>query len=385
MAEDAGGLSGVDTTTLAPLVRGLLGEPAAAVEGGWAVRPLGGGGGEGLGLYRVAGSARVRDGPRPWALVCKVCAAAAGADPGAWDYPAREGLAYGSGLLAALPGGLAAPRCLAVDARPDGTTRVWLEAVADAHPGPWPLARYALAARRLGRFNGAYLAGAPVPDEPWLGPGWLRDLVEHAGPTLAELGRLAGPGGPPLARLLYPPPVVAELRRLWAERGRFLAALDRLPRTFCHRDAFRRNLLVRRGAAGEEFVAVDWAYAGHGAVGEELVPLVVASLLFFEAEGIAPCDLDAACFAGYAAGLREAGWAGDERLVRLGFAAAASLRYTLGTLPLEVQAVTDPAMRPVFEGLLGRPLEEAVGRGVGLWPFQLGLAEEARALLRVVG
>ena len=77
-------------------------------------------------------------------------------------------------------------------------------------------------------------------------------------------------------------------------------------------------------------MAVDWAYAGHGAVGEELEQLVVASLYFFEHAGIAPHDLDAACFAGYVAGLREAGWAGDERLVRLGFTADAALRHTVG-------------------------------------------------------
>ena len=97
-------------------------------------------------------------------------------------------------------------------------------------------------------------------------------LVEAAGPALAELERLAGPGRPPVLEPLYPPPVVAELRRLWDERERFLTALDRLPRTFCHHDAFRRNLLHRAGPEGEELVAVDWAYAGHGAVGEELVP-----------------------------------------------------------------------------------------------------------------
>ena len=308
-----------------------------------------------------------------------------GADPGAWDYPAREGLAYGSGLLAALPGGLAAPRCLAVEAQPDGTTRLWLEAVTDAHPGPWPLDRYAWVARRLGRFNGAYLAGAPLPDQPWLSRGWLRSWVEASGPAVAELEHLAGPGGPPLLRQLYPPPVVAELRRLWDERERFLTALDRLPRTFCHHDAFRRNLLVRAGPEGEELVAVDWAYAGHGAVGEELGQLVVASLFFFETVGIAPRELDAACFAGYVAGLREAGWAGDERLVRLGFTAAAALRHTIGLLRLMLPVVTDPALRPVVEDMFGRPLEEVVEAWAELWPFQFGLAEEARALLPVVG
>jgi hypothetical protein len=105
MAEDANGLSGVDATTLAPMVRELLDEPTAVVTEGWTCRPLGGGAGEGLGLYRVAGSARVRCATHPWALVVKVCAAADVTDPGAWDYPAREAMAYGSGLLAALPGG----------------------------------------------------------------------------------------------------------------------------------------------------------------------------------------------------------------------------------------------------------------------------------------
>ena len=119
MAEDANGLSGVDAATLAPMVRELLDEPTAVVTEGWTCRPLGGGAGGGLGLYRVAGSTRVRGATRPWALVIKVCAATDGADPKAWDYPAREAMAYGSGLLAALPGGLATPRCLAAEAQLD--------------------------------------------------------------------------------------------------------------------------------------------------------------------------------------------------------------------------------------------------------------------------
>src|SRR5215211_7647062 len=126
MAEDANVLSGVDVATLAPMVRDLLGEPTAIVTREWSYRPLGGGAGEGLGLYRVTGSARVRGGTHPWTFVVKVCASTDGADPGAWDYPAREGLAYGSGLLAALPGGLTAPRCLDVQTQPDGTGWLWL-------------------------------------------------------------------------------------------------------------------------------------------------------------------------------------------------------------------------------------------------------------------
>src|SRR5215211_6190672 len=145
--------------------------------------------------------------------------------------------------------------------------------------------------------------------------------------------------------MLYPPSVVIEITRLWTERERFLTALDRLPQTFCHLDAFRRNLLYRAEPDGEEVVAIDWSYAGHGAVGQELGQLVVASLFFFETVGSAPRDLDAACFAGYVTGLREAGWVGDERLVRPGFVADAALRHTIGLLGVIVPLVSDPARR----------------------------------------
>jgi len=385
MAAVASDLSDVDAVMLEPMVRGLLGDPTAVVAQEWACRPLGGGASEGLGLYRVTGSARASGTTHPWALVCKVYEATDGANPKGWDYPAREGLAYGSGLLEALPGGLATPRCLAVEAQPDGTTRLWLEAVTDEYPGPWPIDRYALAARHLGRFNGAYLAGAPLPDQPWLSQGLLRDFVEPSGPDVAELERLAGSDASPLARQLYPPSVVVEITRLWAERERFLAALDRLPRTFCHHDAFRRNLLLRAGPEGEELVAIDWAYAGHGALGEELGQLVVASLFFFETVGIAPRDLDAACFAGYMAGLREAGWVGDERLARLGFTVDAALRSSVGLLGQIWSLVSDPALRSVVEDWFGRPLEAVVEAWAELWPFQFELADEARVLLATVG
>jgi hypothetical protein len=367
------------------MVQALLNEPAAVVAGAWSCRPLGGGASEGLGLYRITGSAHVGDITHPWALVCKVCAATEGADPEDWDYPAREGLAYGSGLLAALPGGLVAPRCLAVEAQSDETTRLWLEAVTDVHPGPWPLDRYILAARHLGCFNGAFLTGAPLPDQPWLSRGWLRDFVEPSCPVVDDLERLAGPGASPLARRLYPPPVVGEIERLWSERELFLTALDRLPRTLCHQDAFRRNLMIRAGPEGEGLVALDWAYASHGAVGEELGQLVVASLYFFETVDIAPRELDASCFAGYVAGLREAGWTGNERVVRLGFTAAAALRHTVGLLPAILQLVSDPARRPVVEDVFGRPLEEVAACWAELWPFQFEIAEEARALILAIG
>jgi hypothetical protein len=75
------------------------------------------------------------------------------------------------------------------------------------------------------------------------------------------------------------------------------------------------NLFTRAGRAGEEVVAIDWAWLGFGAVGEELAPAAmrVAERLPTEEQPAFAQGLVAA----YLAGLHEAGWRGDARLVRL--------------------------------------------------------------------
>ena len=108
-------------------------------------------------------------------MVLKVLARVAGQDdPAHIDYWKREGLLYGSGLLDALPAGLRAPRCYGCDEPAEGIVWLWLEHIREDGDRVWPPARWALAARHLGQFNGAYLAGRPLPHVPWLGGQRLR-------------------------------------------------------------------------------------------------------------------------------------------------------------------------------------------------------------------
>jgi hypothetical protein len=223
--------------------------------------------------------------------------------------------------------------------------------------------------------------------QPWLAQGVIPALVEEAGPAIADLDRLTAPGSPALVRQFYAPRVVAALRRLWSERAAFLGALERLPRTFCHGDGHRRNFFSRTGPDGtEQTVAIDWEYAGHGALGEEMAALVMSNLLLFEAAGIAPHDLDGTCFAAYVEGLRAAGWDGDLRTARLGYTGAAVMRYGLGVITVAANFFGDLALRPFAEQLFGRSVSEVVAAWDDeLWPYLLGLAEEARRLLRAAG
>jgi hypothetical protein len=370
-------LPDIDVAQLAGTVRLALAAPAAIPDDDWTCRPLPGGYGDGVGIWRLAGTARVGSDRRAWTLVLKALPGSAGAP--AWVDPCREARVYRSGLLADLPGGLVAPRCYAVEDRPDGQTWLWMEAIAD-DPTPWSPSQFARAAEALGRFNGAFLAGTPLPAAAWLSRGWLRLRVETSGPTVAELSHLADIGANPVMRQAFPPSRVAALTRLWDERAVCCTALDRVPQTFCHLDAFRGNMLGRRGAAGKAWpVVIDWAFAGIGAVGQELAPLVLMAFPHEDRAGLR--RLDAICFAAYLRGLRAAGWDGDASAVRLGFTSAAALRYSIGALRLFVGPLADASLHPLSERTEKRSMSQIVAALTELWAFEDELAAEARSLL----
>jgi hypothetical protein len=65
-----------------------------------------------LGIHRFKGTAQDKGEARPWSIVLKAVHAPINhTDQTFWNYHRREILAYQSGLLAGLPGGLSAPRC----------------------------------------------------------------------------------------------------------------------------------------------------------------------------------------------------------------------------------------------------------------------------------
>lgn len=70
---------------------------------------------------------------------------------------------------------------------------------------------------------------------------------------------------------------------------------------------------------------IDWAKLGPGVIGEELVALFSTSLRFVAVDLGRIAGLDALIFDGYVGGLRDAGWQGETRLARFGYAATAAL------------------------------------------------------------
>lgn len=364
--------------------------PVAALTGGsridvtaWRGEPIAGGMGETIGVWRVLGAAEVDGASTAFTLILKGWAVPDDAgDPQAWNWPLRELRAYASGALDDLPGGVTAPRCLGEMTPAPGEAWAWLTPMSTDAIANWDLELFALVARHLGRFNGAYLTGTPLPDGEWVSRNWTRGWTEAASETIANLDAYLAH---PLLAKAFPAARRDQVLRLWDERAQWYAVLASLPTCFGHLDAFKRNVFVRPGPDGALAPGlIDWGFAGACAVGEEIAPLVSASIVFGEAPDVTFEALDAAVFEGYVTGLRDAGWDGDDRLARIGYAGSLVMRYLLGPLRLSLPLVANEALHPIIEQAFGCSVTEFLDRGVAHTEWALGLADEFRRLTGAV-
>jgi hypothetical protein len=372
------------------VAREVVGDDTASVRT-WQAEPLGGGMagaiGSGGGIWRVRGTMISGSRQGEWSVVVKVLARTEvefggirpdREDPRGFDYWRREADAYASGLLTDREEGLLAPRCYAIDEERD-TCVLWLEDVPDEGPGAWPLERYGLAARHLGRFDGGYLGEQAAPDLPWLSRGRVHDWLALGGPVIETMSTVRREG---LLATWLSDDSVARIERLWAARERLVDALGALPVTLCHHDAHRRNLGSRHEAGEDRTVAFDWQLFGTGHLGEEAAPIVTVPLQFLDVPMSQAHELEAMVLEGFIEGLRDTGWHGTDEEVRLGFLIGATLMLGLGGTGIWFRAMEDVANQTLAEAVIGRPLEEIGAQWSRLQPYLLDLGDEA---LRILG
>jgi aminoglycoside/choline kinase family phosphotransferase len=352
--------SGIDAASLRRPVSAALGERADVIS--FDVKALGYRNTNPVtaSIARVSGLARAEDSLRPWSMVVKTIHPVSEADAQRWFGkglpPAlleratdvyrwdREVHAYASPLLRA-GAGLVAPRCLA-SIRESDRAFIFLEDLGEGAE-TWSLADYAGAARDLGRLNGTH-ASSPPSDE-WLCRDWLRTWVAlgpHRGfsewPTAEEFDDDA-------VRRRFPAAALAELKALHADAAGRAAACEMLPRTLVHMDAFRSNLFLRRGDHGTTTVAVDWSYVGLACVGADLAQLVVGSA-YFAGEDVDVDALEAATFAAYRDGLREAGYESTVSTLWRAYADNVIARWGFpGALTYSIRTARDPTARAAWE------------------------------------
>jgi len=372
-------LKTIDEVTIARLAKSALNsDTAELVE--WRFQPMTagiGGGSFGTSLYRLSGLSRDRGVTVPWTMILKILHSKPDSKPGDSHYWRREADAYQSGLFNNLPPCVAAPRCFAVTDYPNESW-IWLEDVKD-ELARWPLQRYGLAARHLGQFNATYVTAHSLPTWPWLSAGWIRDDIKIFG---VELTRFYENLKHPLVRRFVPSGAAGSLLRLWEQREAFLEALDALPQTLCHLDAFRRNMFARRTAAGDQTVLIDWAFLGPGPIGAEIVSMVMVTLMFTEVPVSDAPNLDQVVFDGYLMGLRDGGWLGDAQQARLGYTAAIALRR-MATIGYMLSMILDERRHAAVEEQVGLPIGEFGDHVSRVGEFVDTLAREARRLVGV--
>jgi hypothetical protein len=286
-----------------------------------------------------------------------------GTDPSHWYYWRREVLAYETGLLDALAGGLRAPRCYAATARADGSVALWLEDLGGASAATWPIERYGTAARHLGQTQGSYLGERRLPTDAWLSRGWLRVYLAQRTGDLDLLEE-------PVAAAL-PLATIEAARALRDDQARFLALLDEMPQTLCHLDLHPANLF---DGDRDTTMAIDWSFVGLGAIGEDAGNLVPDSVLDFHVDPERITDLYELVSAEYDAGLRDAGWDGPDHLVRLAMSATIAAKY-VWILPALLRADLDGR-----ELVNGRPADETRRWWIPAIDFIHERADEVRAL-----
>ena len=330
------------------------------------------------GLHLVAGRLRTRGREIPLSCVLKVLTRPPKdecAEPASWCYWRREAAFYGSDLVAELPGTLRAPRPYGV-VEGDTTAHVWMEHIV-ARQGRWRPEDFRRAAHAAGLTAGAYLTGRPLPDAPWLSRSFLRSILADSGFWAATMNADTGAAWrSPLAE-----PFGATTRervvRLWADRDDLLAMTEALPHVFGHGDLHPRNILLPAG--GHDLVALDWGFCGPAPLGTDLCDLVLLTAWFCDIEIADIPAVEEIAFAGYEDGLRRAGWDGDPRLLRLGYAAAAALRMG-ACMPGWAWLMLAPERARSSEILFGRPVDAILSAWVALADVYLDLADEARAL-----
>jgi hypothetical protein len=353
---------------LQPVVRQVLSSKDSEVVD-WKCHNVKGGIGGGQ-LVRITGTATNRGDDQLWSVFLKVLRR--GAEPERMNFAPdgwkREALAYQSGVLSDLVGGMEAAVCYHIDARSDTEMWMWFEDLSGETDTPWSLDRYGLAARHLGQLNGHYLNEPSLPASPWQFDAFDLQAVKRDG----SIEDFRSEKDDPLIQRLVPPARHSMIFHLWEKRESYLAKLyDRLPQTFGHMDAGRFNLFSRVGSDGQPAtVAIDWAQIGVAPIGKEIKPLAVNSVAWgYVEEELAP-ELDQIVFHGYIDGLRDMGWSGDPRLARYGYTMLMAMHLLRGALPTKERLVDYS--------------DERLERRTELWSFILDLVAEGLELDRTL-
>lgn len=335
----------LDAGRLNPIVRQILNDDRATVTT-WENVPLHGiaGGVGGNQVMLLHGEALLDEQPVNWQVVLKIITAQPIDSLTGPHYWLREVEVYRSGFADSIPGNLFVPKCYRLEQPTENVCWLWLEYVEQTTPDNWDDAAFIRAARYLGQLNGGYLQTNPVPVQAWMSQDWHRRNLKQIAPAFENFKTAMNH---PLYQQGFPADSHTSILDMWDKQERYLVALDNVPQTICHYDAFRNNLLVHH----DEIAIIDWTFVGVGPLGSDIATMLWVSFVFNCLNAARMDSLYEPVFESYLAGLQDAGWDGDVKQVRLGYAVSFPVRVLISA-GYDTLLFLNESRHPIFERIV---------------------------------
>jgi hypothetical protein len=294
-----------------------------------------------------------------------------GAEPEHRNYWKREWLAFASGLLDTLPGGLRAPRTALTTEPSDDECWIWMEDVAGNPGSTWELDDFDAAAFDLATTQAGYATGrSELPDQPWLSRRWLRGWTEV---SMRNAVPITDDDSWADDRLASMRPLRARAAAVWEAREDLLAIVEAATPTIVHCDLWPTNLFA---ADDGTTVAIDWSQVGIGALAQDLDQLTLDTVWMSVRPEESLDALEAHIIPSYLSGLRSSGVDIDESQLRHWYAAAASVHY-VPMLGLQALNAAVPERVLAAEQRHGRPFADLMADKARVIERAIALGERA--------
>jgi hypothetical protein len=253
---------------------------------------------------------------------------------------------------------------------------LWLEDLDGRSGNQLNVGDLATIVRRLGQAQAPYVMGQ-VPESafPWSTNALLSQLAawEDVGCDALYDEAL---WRQPLVQRHFSPRLRASLVRLAEHRWDVLDISRQLPQTICHHDVWLSNIF-----SFSDHTLIDWAFVGYGHLGCDAGNIVSdATGDLLPPSSLLP-EIDATVTGAYLDGLRDMGWQGDQRTVRLGVCVMAA-KWSWLTPHLLLRAGFDS--HTVYGGGAADP-DHLYGERAALLDYLAVMADEALQLAGELG
>ena len=163
--------------------------------------------------------------------------------------------------------GLRPARCLGTQERSGAERWIWTEDLAGGVQPPWTLDQYLYVARDVGVFHGRSLLEMPAGDWDYVG---IYGAVMGRPLFSTTLDNLEDTASHKLTGAIFGTTSVDAIQSVFAEFKEVASTLRNITTVFAHNDCHADNLYpIETDGVLTESVAIDWATAGPGPIGED--------------------------------------------------------------------------------------------------------------------